>query len=35
MSNGDVYEGEWKANKFHGKGTLQMADGRIYTGDWS
>lgn len=31
---GDVYEGEWKANKQHGRGTLSYADGTTYHGEF-
>lgn len=27
-----AYEGQWKSNRFHGKGTYLWADGRIYQG---
>lgn len=35
-NNGTLYEGEWKRNKEHGKGTLMTADRKhiIYKGDW-
>ena len=35
-SNGTLYEGEWKRNKEHGKGTLMTADRKrvIYKGEW-
>lgn len=35
-NNGTLYEGEWKRNKEHGKGTLMTADRKkiIYTGEW-
>ena len=32
--NGDVYQGEWKKNKFNGQGTRHYADGTSYSGDW-
>jgi hypothetical protein len=31
----DVYKGEFKDNKFNGKGTYYYKDGSVYTGDWS
>jgi len=35
-NNNTMYEGEWKKNKEHGKGTLMTADRKriIYEGDW-
>ena len=35
-NNGTLYEGEWKRNREHGKGTLMTADRRriVYTGEW-
>jgi len=32
--NGDVYIGEFKGGKFHGKGTLTRKDGSMYEGAW-
>ncbi|CAF4191791.1 unnamed protein product, partial [Adineta steineri] len=32
--NGSRYEGEWKNQKRHGKGTFYYANGNTYTGDW-
>ncbi|GBG25695.1 Phosphatidylinositol 4-phosphate 5-kinase 5 [Hondaea fermentalgiana] len=32
--SGNVYEGQWKRNKRHGRGTLTWTDGTTYTGDW-
>ena len=33
--NGDVYDGEWKADKRHGHGTYTYADtGSRYVGSW-
>ena len=36
FNNGMLYEGEWKRNKEHGKGTLMTADRRriMYEGEW-
>ena len=36
FNNGTLYEGEWKRNKEHGKGTLMTADRRriMYEGEW-
>lgn len=35
-NNGTLYEGEWKRNREHGKGTLMTADRRwiVYSGEW-
>lgn len=33
-SDGRKYEGEWAANKMHGKGTFTWADGRKYEGEY-
>jgi hypothetical protein len=32
--SGNKYEGEWKNNKRHGKGTLYFKDGDIYVGEY-
>lgn len=32
--NGEKYEGEWKNDKAHGKGTLTYVRGDKYVGDW-
>ena len=32
--NGEKYDGEWKDNMKHGKGTYFYASGASYTGDW-
>jgi hypothetical protein len=29
-----VYEGEWKEDKAHGKGTFTRSTGARYIGDW-
>ena len=34
LANGDIYEGEIKESKFHGKGKLKNIDGEIYDGDF-
>ncbi len=33
-ANKIVYEGEWKANKRHGKGMLKFPNGATYEGDF-
>ena len=33
-SNGDVYEGYFRAGLRHGRGTLRAANGDVYAGDW-
>ncbi|MEM6633036.1 MAG: hypothetical protein AAF694_25420 [Bacteroidota bacterium] len=33
-SNGNRYEGEWKANERHGKGTFYWSDGEYYVGNY-
>jgi hypothetical protein len=33
-SKGDIYEGEWMADRMHGKGILLHADGSSYEGLW-
>jgi hypothetical protein len=35
-NNGTMYEGEWKRNKEHGRGTLMTADRKrvVYKGEW-
>ena len=32
FTNGDVYDGEFKNNKYHGKGKFTFANGEIYKG---
>ena len=34
LPNGDIYEGEIKESKFHGKGKLKTPEGAIYEGDF-
>ena len=34
LAAGDVYEGEWLADKRHGKGILKWSDGDVYIGDY-
>ena len=29
-----MYDGDWKDNKAHGKGSYTHADGAKYIGDW-
>jgi hypothetical protein len=33
-ADGDVYEGQWRANKKEGKGTMTSADGTKKEGQW-
>jgi hypothetical protein len=33
-ADGDVYEGNWKNDEFHGFGTLTQPDGEISSGNW-
>jgi len=33
-ADGRKYEGEWRNNKMHGKGTFVWADGRKYIGEY-
>lgn len=33
-ADGEVYEGEFKANLYHGKGKLEYANGDVYEGDF-
>lgn len=32
--HGDVYEGEWRRGKRHGKGKLTRGNGQVYEGEW-
>ena len=32
--NGTVYEGRWKAGRYHGQGRLVTPMGEIYTGEF-
>ena len=34
MTNGAKYEGEWKWNKFHGKGAFTYSYGKVLSGRW-
>ncbi len=34
FSDGNVYEGNFKDDKPHGKGIMIYTDGRVYEGDW-
>jgi len=34
FSNGDVYEGEWKIGKKHGKGIYYFNNQSVYEGDF-
>ena len=34
QEDGDVYEGEWQDNEFHGHGTYQHIDQSKYIGEW-
>ncbi len=33
-AKGDVYDGQWHADRRHGIGTMQYADGSSYAGEW-
>jgi len=33
-ADGDVYEGDWVADKAHGRGFYEHIDGAKYIGDW-
>ena len=30
----ELIKGEWKDNKYHGKGHIEYVSGDTYTGDW-
>lgn len=32
--DGKQYEGDWKNNQMHGKGTFKWPDGRVYVGEY-
>ena len=32
--SGDIYDGEWKDGKYHGKGTIEYSDSTKYLGEW-
>jgi hypothetical protein len=34
LSNGDVYNGEFKDGKIHGQGVYKYANGDVYDGEW-
>jgi len=34
FANGDVYVGNWKADKMHGEGILKFSDGNSIDGSW-
>jgi hypothetical protein len=34
FSNGDWYKGEWRNDRPNGHGTMQLVDGRVFTGTW-
>jgi len=34
-SNGNRYEGDFKAGKPHGKGIYTWANGEVYEGEWA
>jgi hypothetical protein len=34
FANGDVYEGQWQADKKHGQGKMTLASGNVYEGQW-
>ena len=34
LSNGSIYNGEWKKDKAHGKGTYTSQSGAKYIGRW-
>jgi hypothetical protein len=33
-ADGDVYEGEWMADRMEGRGIYRFADGAVYEGEW-
>lgn len=35
MSMSQVYVGEWKDHKKHGRGKMTFPDGKVYTGDFA
>ena len=34
FANGEIYFGEFKEDKFNGKGTFNHANGDVYEGEW-
>ena len=34
VRSGASYEGGWFSGKYHGRGTLKLANGDEYTGEW-
>ena len=34
FQDGEVYEGEWRDDKNHGKGLRKLANGNVYDGDF-
>jgi hypothetical protein len=33
--NGNVYQGDFKYNKMHGKGTMTLKNAQSYKGEWA
>ena len=34
LTNGQVYDGEWKDDKRHGKGKMTLTSGQVYVATW-
>lgn len=34
FGNGDSFRGDWKDDRFVGKGKYRYANGDVYTGEW-